>query len=72
MGEAKARPSNSKGIVVDLPFGKVEVKRRRETKDGRVKVKLSLLGVPVDRCGICLSQFKADAYAVLLTTCQHR
>ncbi|KZS96269.1 hypothetical protein SISNIDRAFT_407591 [Sistotremastrum niveocremeum HHB9708] len=69
MGEAKTHPSQ--GIALDLPFGKIEVKRRRETRDGRVKIKLSLLGVPVDRCGICLSQFKADAWAVLLPTCQH-
>ncbi|KAI0312456.1 hypothetical protein OF83DRAFT_646714 [Amylostereum chailletii] len=53
------------------PVGYIEVTRRRVTKDGRVKLKLSLLGVSVDRCGICLSQFKDSESASLLPKCQH-
>ena len=55
---------------LDLPVGKIEILRRRVLKDGRVKVKLSLLGVTVDKCSICLSQFKDDDWASL-TGCQH-
>ncbi|TDL22777.1 hypothetical protein BD410DRAFT_722463, partial [Rickenella mellea] len=51
-------------------LGKVEMERRRVTKDGRVKLKLSLFGVVVDKCGICLSQFKKDDSAYLVH-CQH-
>lgn len=55
-----------------VPFtGTVEVKRRRVLKDGRVKLKLSLLGVPVDRCGVCLSQFRKDERAALTPVCRH-
>ncbi|KAF8343076.1 uncharacterized protein EI90DRAFT_2902928 [Cantharellus anzutake] len=54
----------------NLPVAFVEVERRRVTKDGRVKLKLSLMGVSVDRCGVCLSQFKKKDQGVLLP-CQH-
>jgi hypothetical protein len=54
------------------PFvGRIETRRRRITKDGRVKVKLSLLGVKVDNCSICLSQFKDQEWAALGPRCQH-
>ena len=53
------------------PVGSIEVVRRRVMKDGRVKLKLSLLGISVDRCGICLSQFKDQEAANLGSTCQH-
>ena len=55
---------------LDLPLGRVEVLRRRVTKDGRTKLKLALMGVVVDKCGICLSQFK-EATSACLTPCQH-
>ncbi|CAE6456662.1 unnamed protein product [Rhizoctonia solani] len=42
----------------DLNVGLIEIQRRRVMKDGRVKLKLSLMGVGVDKCGICLTQFK--------------
>lgn len=51
--------------------GTIEVERRRVTKDGRIKLKLALLGVRVDKCGICLSQFKERESAALGPTCQH-
>ncbi|KAH9918853.1 uncharacterized protein B0H18DRAFT_882459, partial [Fomitopsis serialis] len=48
-----------------------EVERRRITKDEREKLKLTLLGVVVDECGICLSQFRDEELEVLATLCQH-
>ncbi|KAI1785074.1 hypothetical protein LXA43DRAFT_856555, partial [Ganoderma leucocontextum] len=55
-----------------VPFtGKIEVARRRVLKDGRVKLKLSLLGVAVDRCGVCMSQFRRDERAALTPVCKH-
>ncbi|CCM04767.1 uncharacterized protein FIBRA_06957 [Fibroporia radiculosa] len=54
------------------PFvGRIEIERRRVLKDGRVKIRLSLLGVTVDKCGICLSQFRAEDMAALGPVCQH-
>ncbi|KZT69741.1 hypothetical protein DAEQUDRAFT_726410 [Daedalea quercina L-15889] len=52
-------------------IGRIEVERRRVTKDGRVKLKLTLLGIVVDKCGICLSQFRDEELAVLAPVCQH-
>ncbi|KAJ1310934.1 hypothetical protein OPQ81_009446 [Rhizoctonia solani] len=54
----------------DLNAGLIEIQRRRVMKDGRVKLKLSLMGVGVDKCGICLTQFKNNESAVLLP-CLH-
>ncbi|RDB27794.1 hypothetical protein Hypma_002152 [Hypsizygus marmoreus] len=52
-------------------LGNVEVERRRTTKDGRVKLKLMLLDASVDRCGICLMQFRNGELARLGTACRH-
>lgn len=41
------------------------------TKDGKVKLKLSLLGVRVAKCPICLAQFKKDERGVILPECGH-
>ncbi|KAI0327622.1 hypothetical protein GY45DRAFT_1256668, partial [Cubamyces sp. BRFM 1775] len=55
-----------------VPYiGQVEVQRRRVLKDGRVKLKLSLLGVAVDRCGVCLSQFRREERGALTPVCRH-
>ncbi|OAX38284.1 hypothetical protein K503DRAFT_691814, partial [Rhizopogon vinicolor AM-OR11-026] len=51
--------------------GRVELERRRVTSDGRVKMKLSLLGVTVQKCAICMSQFKRGDYGVLGEKCRH-
>lgn len=53
------------------PSGRVQLQRRRAMKDGRVKLKLTLMGVAVDKCGICLSQFKDADVACLGTHCEH-
>lgn len=57
-------------IIEDLPVAPVQIERRRVTKDGRTKLKLSLMGVMVDRCSVCMSQFKKEEMGVLLP-CQH-
>ena len=57
-------------ILDEVPVGSVEVLRRRVTKEGKTKLKLALLGTVVDRCNICLSQFKEGAMAGLLP-CAH-
>ncbi|KAJ7247879.1 hypothetical protein B0H12DRAFT_1020517, partial [Mycena haematopus] len=54
-----------------LLTGAIEVQRRRTTKDGRVKLKLALLGTAVDRCGICMTQFKKAERARLSERCKH-
>ncbi|KAJ6544031.1 hypothetical protein B0H19DRAFT_957044 [Mycena capillaripes] len=54
-----------------LLTGHIEVQRRRITKDGRTKLKLALLGTAVDRCGICMTQFKKAERAQLSGGCQH-
>lgn len=41
------------------------------TSDGRVKLKLSLLGVNVQKCTICLSRFKSGDHGVLGAKCRH-
>ncbi|KAJ7689451.1 hypothetical protein B0H17DRAFT_847553, partial [Mycena rosella] len=51
--------------------GSIEVQRRRTTKDGRVKLKLALLGTAVDRCGICMTQFRKAERARLSAACKH-
>jgi hypothetical protein len=52
-------------------LGHIEVVRRRVTRNGRVKLKMVLLGTTVDRCAICMTQFKDRESAVLGTRCQH-
>ena len=70
MGPALGAPSQQRTNFEDIPLGRVEVLRRRVTKDGRTKLKLALLGVVVDKCGICFAQFKGDVFACLLP-CRH-
>ncbi|KAL5499206.1 hypothetical protein ACEPAH_1724 [Sanghuangporus vaninii] len=70
MGPAIGTPNRQGVVFEDIPLGRVEVLRRRVTKDGRTKLKLALLGVVVDKCGICLVQFKGGAFACLLP-CRH-
>lgn len=69
MGEVK--PQNPRIALEHISIGKVELRRRRMTRDGRTKLKLSLLGISVERCGICFSQFKEDQIAALLPNCTH-
>jgi hypothetical protein len=69
-----AQNANANVGTLSLPstlLGKIETERRRVLKDGRVKLKLSLLSVAVDKCWICLFQFKEGELAVLEFGCQH-
>ncbi|KAG5338752.1 hypothetical protein C0989_006274, partial [Termitomyces sp. Mn162] len=52
-------------------LGNVRLERRRTTKDGRVKLKLGLLDAAVDKCGICLTQFRSGDVAQLGSVCRH-
>ncbi|KAG6887978.1 hypothetical protein C0995_011261 [Termitomyces sp. Mi166 len=52
-------------------LGNVRLERRRTTKDGRVKLKLGLLDAAVDKCGICLTQFRSGDAAQLGSACRH-
>lgn len=51
--------------------GRVEVERRRVTQDGRVKLKISVFGMTVNQCGICISQFRDGQRASMGSLCQH-
>jgi len=51
--------------------GKVELVRKRVTRDGRVKLKMSLLDVAVEKCAICMTQFKDGDEGILGATCHH-
>lgn len=62
------RPEDSAGIPLVAP---IEVQRRRKLKDGRVKLKLRLMGTPVNNCGICLMQFKEKEIGALAPKCRH-
>ncbi|KAI0654829.1 hypothetical protein C8Q70DRAFT_1023840 [Cubamyces menziesii] len=71
-GSATATLANTSTEKATVPYiGQVEVQRRRVLKDGRVKLKLSLLGVAVDRCGVCLSQFRREERGALTPVCRH-
>lgn len=74
LGPAKA-PGLSQDEMERLPVGKVEVLRRRivgKREDGRDKVKLALAvaGVKVERCAVCLVQFKEGNLACVFP-CLH-
>lgn len=43
---------------------------RRYNAEGKLKLKLSLGGVRVERCGICLAQFTAGEVGIILR-CKH-
>lgn len=51
--------------------GNVELVRRRVTRDGRVKLKMSLLGVAVEKCAICMTRFKEGDGGILGASCHH-
>ncbi|KAG8938605.1 hypothetical protein FRC03_007075 [Tulasnella sp. 419] len=55
---------------LNLPESPVKVARRRLTKDGKIRVKLTLKNHPVERCGICLAQFKEGDAGTWLK-CKH-
>ena len=50
--------------IESLPVGRVELERRRLDKNGKMKQKLSCVGINCNKCSICLLQFKEDELAV--------
>lgn len=62
--------ANTDGSNMSLT-GSVEVQRRRLAADGHIKLKISMFGVPVSRCGICISQFKGDQHGSTSLSCRH-
>ncbi|KAH8925332.1 hypothetical protein BT69DRAFT_1216637 [Atractiella rhizophila] len=52
-------------------LGAVECERKRITKEGEVKQKLSVAGVACNKCSICLSQFKPAELAYIVPGCFH-
>jgi hypothetical protein len=58
------------GYYTSIHTSNVEVSSRRTTSDGRTKVKLALLGMRVERCGVCLMQFREGEVGAK-TTCEH-
>lgn len=48
----------------------VELLSRRITKEGRAKLKLVIAGVRVEKCGICLTQFRPNEKGAF-PECQH-
>ena len=49
--------------IDSLPVGRVELERRRIDKNGKLKQKLSVIGIAANKCDICLLQFKEDELA---------
>jgi hypothetical protein len=67
-----ARPRSSHEDSASVPIvGPIEVQRRRKLKDGRVKLKLRLMEVSVENCGICFMQFKEKEMGALTPKCHH-
>ena len=62
------RPDGSANVPL---VGPIEVERRRKLKDGRVKLKLRLMGASVENCGICFMQFKEKEVGALTQKCHH-
>ncbi|KAK9898599.1 hypothetical protein P389DRAFT_36028 [Cystobasidium minutum MCA 4210] len=57
-----AQPATPEEID-SLPVGRVELERRRVDKKGKIKQKLSCVGINCNKCKICLQQFKEDELA---------
>ena len=70
LGPAKSTAATPAQLATLLP-GPISVESKRTTAQGKVKLKLSLLGVRVSKCPICLSQFKDKDKAVMLPECGH-
>lgn len=64
-------PGASQSELESLDVALVELERRRVDKQGRVKMKLSVVGVRCTDCSVCLSRFKVGDRAVVLPKCLH-
>ncbi|WVR08487.1 hypothetical protein IAU60_005542 [Kwoniella sp. DSM 27419] len=70
LGPSKTPGATPEALATLLP-ALISVDSRRTTPQGKVKLKLSLLGVRVSKCPICLSQFKGGEKGVMLPMCGH-
>lgn len=67
-----AKPANATAEqLASLSVAVVECDSRRITRDGKVKQKLSCVGVRVERCGVCLGQYRVGERCVVLARCGH-
>ncbi|GAC95230.1 hypothetical protein PHSY_002805 [Pseudozyma hubeiensis SY62] len=67
-----AQPANATAEqLASLSVAVVECDSRRVTRDGKVKQKLSCVGVRVERCGVCLGQYRVGERCVVLPRCGH-
>ncbi|GMK54352.1 hypothetical protein CspeluHIS016_0109380 [Cutaneotrichosporon spelunceum] len=69
LGPAKAPGATPAELAILAP-ARVVVDSRRVTASGKVKIKLSVLGVRVANCPVCLAQYRGDDAAVLFP-CGH-
>ncbi|KAL7422718.1 hypothetical protein Q5752_002010 [Cryptotrichosporon argae] len=70
LGPAKPAAASPAALASLLP-GQIAVDSRRVTPAGKVKLKLSLLGMRVGSCPICLAQYREREDAVVLPNCGH-
>lgn len=70
LGPARAATQLSEDDWQRISMGVVQLDRRRVTAQGEVRVRMSVAGVRVDRCGICLQQFRPCDQACILP-CMH-
>ncbi|CDR88368.1 uncharacterized protein SPSC_04195 [Sporisorium scitamineum] len=69
LGPAKPTAATAEQLA-SLSVGLIECDSRRMTREGKIKQKLSCVGVRVDKCAICLAQFREAQRAVILP-CGH-
>lgn len=70
LGPARS-PAASNAALATLISAPVAIDNRRVNDQGKVKLKLSVLGVRVSNCPICLTQFRGGDGAALLPLCGH-
>ena len=58
------------GYYASIRTSEIAISSRRTTSDGRTKLKLDLLGMRVERCGVCLMQFREGDVGAK-TICEH-
>lgn len=66
LGPAREQTRLSPEDLERISVGRVELEHRRVTASGQVRVRLTVAGIRVDRCGICLEQFRERQKACIL------
>ncbi|CBQ73555.1 conserved hypothetical protein [Sporisorium reilianum SRZ2] len=69
LGPARPTAATAEQLA-SLSVGLIECDSRRTTREGKIKQKLSCVGVRVDKCAVCLAQFREAQRAVVLP-CGH-